>query len=238
MAWWIAAALISFFIKGICGFANTLVFSAMLSFVSSNIDISPVSLMLSFPANAMMAVQERRSIRLKICLPLCALVIAGIIPGTMMLKHADTGLIRILFGAVVIALGVEMLIRDAHPAKGGQSRLMLVAIGVASGLLCGLYGIGALLSAYIGRVTKDSRSFKGNICFVFFVENAARVILYTATGILTLDVLRRSLMILPFALLGLWLGMRVSDRIDERIARKTVIIMLIASGAALILKAL
>ena len=43
---WISAAILAYFIKGLCGFANTLVFTTLLSFGHSNISISPVELLL------------------------------------------------------------------------------------------------------------------------------------------------------------------------------------------------
>ena len=98
MLLWIAAAFLSFYIKGICGFANTLVFTAMLSFTNSNALISPVSLMLGYPTNAIIAFKERKYIDWKVCILLSALVIAGSIPGTFFLKNADAGIIKQLFG--------------------------------------------------------------------------------------------------------------------------------------------
>lgn len=105
-----------------------------------------------------------------------------------------------------------------------------------SGLLCGLYGIGALLGAYMGRVTEDSRSFKANICVVFLVENTFRIVLYIVWGILTADVMRQAVLLIPFMLLGLALGMAGSRILDERIVKKLVIIMLMVSGAALVFR--
>ena len=55
-------------------------------------------------------------------------------------------------------------------------------LGILSGFLCGLYGIGALLGAYVSRVTDDSSSFKANICVVFFVENTVRMVFCMVYG--------------------------------------------------------
>ena len=52
MAWFIVATLAAFFIKGLCGFANTLIFQSILSFSVNNADISPVEFVLGFPGNA------------------------------------------------------------------------------------------------------------------------------------------------------------------------------------------
>ncbi len=39
---WILATIVAFYIKGLCGFANTLVFTSILGFGTNNINISPI----------------------------------------------------------------------------------------------------------------------------------------------------------------------------------------------------
>lgn len=48
---WILAAVATYFIKGLCGFANTLVFTSILSFGVPNANISPIDLLLGYPTN-------------------------------------------------------------------------------------------------------------------------------------------------------------------------------------------
>lgn len=238
MIWWIIAALCAFFIKGLCGFANTLVFTTILSFGNSNINISPVELILGYPTNVILAWKERKSIKWSICIPLAILVLLGSIPGIFLLKNADTGLIKIIFGIVIILIGIEMLLREHSTKKRKQSKLVLGIIGILSGLLCGIYGIGALLGAYVNRVTDDSHAFKANICIVFLIENTFRILLYAVYGIITLQVIGRAGILIPFMLIGLFAGMACSRILDERVVKKLVIIMLMVSGLALIMKSI
>ncbi len=235
MIYWIIAALAAFFVKGLCGFANTLVFTSILSFGVSNASISPVELLLGYPTNFILAWKERKSIRWEICLPLALLVVVGTIPGVFFLKSANVSSIKVLFGAIIVLIGAEMLWSDANGSRFKQSKFLLILIGILSGILCGLYGVGALLGAYLGKVTNDSHSFKANICTVFVIENTLRIVLYTVWGLLTFDVLRQAVILLPFMLIGLGSGMLSGKFLDEKIVRKLVIVMLIVSGAALIL---
>ena len=128
-----------------------------------------------------------------------------------------------------------MLWSDANGSRFKPIRISIILIGILSGILCGLYGVGALLGAYLGKVTNDSHSFKANICTVFVIENTLRIVLYTVWGLLTFDVLRQAVILLPFMLIGLGSGMLSGKFLDEKIVRKLVIVMLIVSGAALIL---
>ena len=79
---------------------------------------------------------------------------------------------------------------------------------------------------------------KGNICFVFFVENAFRVILYIWCGIITFETLKKSLLLVPVMLVGVYAGMASSNFLDEKIVKKIVLVMLIVSGVALIINSL
>lgn len=231
---WIVAVLCAFFVKGLCGFANTLVFSTILSFGSNHINITPVELLLGYPANLVITWKERKNINWRICVPLAMLVLLGNIPGIALLKYTDAGLIKLLFGVVIIIVGCEMLLREISQKKSKPSKILLALIGILSGVLCGLFGIGALLAAYIGRVTDDSKAFKANICTVFIVENTFRIVLYGVMGILTWEILCRVAMLIPFMLIGLFAGMRSGRLLNEKIVKKIVIIMLIISGVALI----
>lgn len=56
---WMIAAFIAYFVKGLCGFANTLVFTTILSFGASNASISPVDLLLGYGEIARIIANER-----------------------------------------------------------------------------------------------------------------------------------------------------------------------------------
>ena len=233
---WIIATVVAYFIKGLCGFANTLVFTTILSFGTPNVNISPIDLLIGYPTNLILTWENRKKLDSKVYLPLIALVIIGSIPGVFMLKNVNTSIIKLIFGVVVIVLGLEMLLREYRKDSGKSSRILLAIIGVASGVLCGLFGVGALLAAYVSRVTDDSQSFKANISAVFIVDNTFRIILYSTLHILTLDTLKRGLILIPFVLIGLIAGMKYSSIMNKNLAKKITALLLVISGISLVIK--
>jgi len=233
---WIIAAVAAYFIKGLCGFANTLVFTTILSFGTSNASISPIDLLLGYPTNLILTWKNRKSLDPKVYLPLAALVLAGSIPGAFLLKNVDVRAIKLVFGVVVIALGAEMLSREYSKKRVCSSKPLLAIIGVTAGVLCGLFGVGALLAAYVSRVTGTDGSFKANISAVFIADNTFRIVLYSVLGLLTLDTVKMVLLLIPFALLGLFAGVRCSGRMNENLVRKLTSLLLVLSGISLILK--
>lgn len=234
MTWWIIATLLAFFIKGVCGFANTLVFTTIISFTTNNVNISPVELVLGYPTNLIMAWKERKSIKWSISISIAILLIAGSIPGMLLLKNADADIIKMIFGILTILLSLEMLLRELQKKKVKDSKLVLGIIGVLAGVFCGLYGIGALLGAYMNRVTDDSSSFKANFCTVFVIENTFRIIMYGILGIITFDVCKQAVILMPLMIVSLLFGMYCSKKLKEDTIKKVVICMLFISGIALI----
>lgn len=233
---WIIATVVAYYVKGLCGFANTLVFTSILGFGANNIAISPVELFLGYPTNLILTWKNRKKLNKYVFIPLSILVLMGCIPGALLLKNANVKLIKIVFGAVVILLGIEMYLRDKNVFHFKESRIVLAIIGILSGVLCGLFGVGALLAAYVGRVTETGDEFKANISAVFIVENTFRIILYSAVGVITFEGIKLALILMPFVLAGLFAGMKSSSFLDEKTVKRLMSVLLVISGIMLIVK--
>lgn len=235
MMWWVIAAFIGCTVKGICGFANTLVFSAIMGFTQDNVLITPVDLVLNYPSNAIIVWKERKSIRWNRCLPLAALMVLGNIPGIWLLKsmNAQTG--KVIFGFVIMAIGTEMMLRKPNATRKQENKAFMTFLGLLSGLICGIYGIGALAAVFMSRITDDPHEFKGNVCVVFLANGTFRLIAYSFLGIVTLQSVKISLMLIPVMLVGLGLGMKISSRMNDRLVKRIVNIMLMISGLVLVL---
>lgn len=226
------AAFLAFFIKGLCGFANTMIFTSLLSFGMNNVNITPVELLSAMPSNMIVAWKERRHVNWRLAVPVTLLVLAGDIPGVLMLKSVHAGTVKVLLGAVIILLGLSMLRPAGSPRRLGWA--VIAPVSVISGLLCGLYGIGALIAVLGNFITEDTHASRGLLNVVLIFDNVFRVAVYALTGILTPLVIRQALGLIPFMLAGLLLGIRLIDRVNGRTARLIVIAALILSGAGLI----
>jgi uncharacterized membrane protein YfcA len=233
---WIIATFVAFFTKGLCGFANTLVFTSILGFGVDNVAISPVELMVGYPANFIMAIKNRGKLQKRLVLILSLLILAGSIPGALLLRDVNAGYIKMVFGAVVILIGIELFLREYGINILKESKVIMWIIGLLSGVLCGMFGVGALLAAYMSHVTKTSDEFKANLSAIFIVENTARIIIYCVLGVFTLQSLKTALILIPVMALGIGAGMLSAKRINEKVIKKLVIVLLIISGVALIIR--
>lgn len=233
------STLLAYFIKAITGFGNTLVMGSLFSFMVPNRLTTPVDLIFSIPTNIYIVLRERKNISLKVVIPLSLMLLAGIIPGTFLLKVGNERILKAILGMVVVGMALEMLTRK--PAQNSSKKnnpIFLTVIGIASGILAGLYGIGALLVAYISRTSDNKGQFRGNICCVFLVDNVFRFFLYLFTGILNKEIFFLTLLLSPAVFMGMIIGVKVDSGMKEETVKKVVITLLIISGTILLVKSL
>ena len=103
MFWiWILATLSAFFLKGLCGFANTMVFDSILGFAVNNVNISPIELILGFTTNIILAWQNRKKLDYKVWVPIVILILMGSIPGALLLKEVNAKGLKIFFGIITL----------------------------------------------------------------------------------------------------------------------------------------
>ena len=127
MIYWILATLTAFFIKGLCGFANTLVFTSILSFGIVNANISPVELLIGYPSNLILVWKKRTSLHPRIFFLPMLFVLAGSIPGAFILKYINANIVKIIFGIVVIGIGIQMWFQQKG-AKNEETEKSLSSI--------------------------------------------------------------------------------------------------------------
>ncbi|MBR5230738.1 MAG: sulfite exporter TauE/SafE family protein [Clostridia bacterium] len=237
MIWFMFVTFVSFIVKGLCGFANTMVFTTLLSFGGSVMQhIMPVNLLLNYPTNVIMAWKDRKSLNRSVWLPLSIMVVVGTIPGTIFFKNTDTRWIEIIFGVMVILSVLDMMFRKSKPAVAeGKIDWKMGILGVLAGFVTGFCGIGVLVGTYVSKATDDTHAFKANACLVYFIGDTVKLLMYLLLDLLSVEILLESLMLYPAVVLGLWLGMKVSSLLKEAAVKKFVMIMLFLSGLALIL---
>jgi len=237
------AVVIAFFVKAIAGFGNALVLGSLFSFVVPNRVTTPVNLLMSVPVNAYLAWRERGSIHLRTAIPMAFLVIVGTIPGIFFLSMGADWLLRAALGLVVIGMATQIALekrKTTEDSSGGikdsaikRSPVVLVIVGLIAGFLTGAYGVGALVAVYLRRITTNKHQYRSNVCLVLLIENLFRVAVYTATGILNLQILLLTLALSPGVAIGIALGVKTDKYVDEARLKTVVIALLIISGATL-----
>jgi uncharacterized protein len=135
----------------------------------------------------------------------------------------------------MVLYSLYALLRPAVPAVKTGGGAADAGIGFLNGVLGGITGLaGILVTIWCGLRgwPKDvQRAVFQPVAVAIFAMSALWI---GATGAITPEVIKLFLIGLPVLFAGTWLGLRLFGRLDEATFRKIVLILLLTSGALLI----
>jgi uncharacterized membrane protein YfcA len=97
-------------------------------------------------------------------------------------------------------------------------------------------GGGTLVVIYMHARGVGKAEFRATLAVLWFVEMIARIGGYTLAGFYTESSLALVAVMLPFMLLGTWLGEKINARVSQETFTRILAVMLLLSGASLLLK--
>ena len=157
--------------------------------------------------------------------------------GVAILGWANPAYVRAGIGGFLVLYSLYALLRPSLPPMTQGGAAADAAVGFANGVLGGITGLaGILVTIWCGLRgwPKDrQRAVFQPVAVAIFAMSAAWL---GVKGAVSADTLRLFLFGLPALLAGTWLGIKLYSRLDEAAFRKVVLVLLLASGVALIFK--
>jgi uncharacterized protein len=146
--------------------------------------------------------------------------LAGVPIGTWILKHGDTVTLRWLIAALT-AMMLALLL-SGWRYQGQPHKAATIAVGSISGLFSGIAQIGGppVVAYWLGSETKAAVMRASTFLF-FAIGSATTMTSYAISGLLTADVFKLSLIVLPGFALGLWIGNLIFPLATETTFRRT-----------------
>ena len=173
---------------------------------------------------------DRRNLR--ILLP-SALVGTGL--GFLTFGYLSANGLRALVGVVALVYAVHYFTRRAS-ADGRQPHLLAGLFwGATSGFTSfSIHAGGPPLQAYLLPQRLHRTTFQATSVLFFFVVNWSKVVPYAWLGQWSADNLVTSLVLLPLAPLGIFLGRRLHDRVNDDLFFRVVHASLLVIGLKLL----
>jgi len=229
----------SYFVKGLAGFGDPLISSPLLSLTKmQNSEITPMNLLMNWPLNFYISFKNRKAFSVKSTVPMIVCILIGMFPGMLCLKYGSSWVLKAALGLLILGCGIEMLTRKESKTGSGNPVIMAI-VSVASGFTAGLFGINLFFVAYIERTGYVNRNqFRGQMCFIFFIENTIRLISYIIGGFYTADILKLAVVSAFGVAGGMFLGSRVDSKLSEATIRRVIIIVFMCAGVSTLIKAL
>jgi hypothetical protein len=143
-----------------------------------------------------------------------------------------------VLGIFLIVLAIYMIVFRNKMKVQANLKTMLVCGGI-SGLCDGMFSIGGpLMVLYFLGITKSKEEYLGTIQTFFMICAIYNLALRTYRGLFTVDLLGYALLGTAAIFVGLSIGNKVVDRINDQVMQKVVCVMIGISGLVTFLTSL
>ena len=162
--------------------------------------------------------------------------VLGILLGTATFRFLDENLIRLMIGVLALAFVLRYWLArrpavEPTPPDRRAGTFWAALSGFTSFVA---HAGGPPLSVYLLPQNLDKTLFVGTTVIYFAFVNYLKLIPYSLLGQFSGENLLTSLVLSPLAPLGMWLGIWLHRRIDERLFYQTVYLMLAVVGLKLL----
>ena len=228
------------FVKGVVGFAMPLVLiSGLTLFITPEYALAGLILP-TLVSNGMQAMRQGlaaawasiKEFRLFLIVGGITLVLAAQL---VRLVHADVlaGMI-----GVPVVLFVVLQLTGYQFRLARRSKLSDTIVALATGFLGGVSGVWSATTVTYLTALNTAKQDQIRIQGVIYGLGAiAMVGAHLGSGVLRAETLPFSVLLILPAILGMWLGSQVADRIDQLMFRRATLVVLLIAGANLVRRA-
>lgn len=167
------------------------------------------------------------------------MILAGTVTGVTLLVNLPRGAATLALGIFVVVFAVYTLVRQPDAQRVVSSAWAWVA-GFAGGVTSTIFGAGGPPYAmYLSQRGLSKEQYRATLGLATLTSISIRTVAFIATGIL-LDpkVWLYAVFVVPAGLAGIWAASHLFKHISRETLMRAVVLMLLASGASLILRSL
>jgi uncharacterized membrane protein YfcA len=222
-------------VAGLSGFAFGLVAASIWLYILDPLQTATLIIAFGLIVQGYSVWKLRRALDWRKLWPFVLGAALGVPVGVAILTWANPEHVRAGVGAFLVLYSLYALFRPTvTPVKAGGA-LADASVGFLNGVLGGITGLaGILVTIWCGLRgwPKDvQRTVFQPVAVATFLMSALWI---GAKGAITADTVKLFLIGLPALLAGTWLGLKLFGRLNEAAFRQVVLVLLLASGAMLI----
>jgi uncharacterized membrane protein YfcA len=169
---------------------------------------------------------------LKFLLP-CGLV--GIVVGALLFRALDAHTVAGMVGVFTLLFLAQRLLFPPQPDSAPPPKWLGALLTITSGFTSFIaHAGGPPINAYVIPLRLTPIKFTATMAFFFFVINLSKWIPYGLLGLLDLRNMATSLVLLPFAPIGVWVGVRLARRISPVLFYRLLYLGMFLTGVKLV----
>ena len=229
----------AYIVFGITGFGATVIIVPLLAQVLPLKFLVPLCVVLDLTAFVLLSARSGSKIDKAEVRWVVPFMLIGILIGVVTLASAPErwlllGLGIFVTGYAVIGLAAFRIHTTTITRAWGAP------IGIVGGISSALFGIGGPLYAiYVSRRMTDAGTMRATMSTLILMSGLTRFIMFVVNGLLlSWDIAAAWLLLLPMVWGGATLGMKLHDRMSLAAVRRMIYVVLLLSGASLVVRAL
>lgn len=159
----------------------------------------------------------------------------GVLIGAFTFRYLSDAHIRILIGVIAVVFSLNSFRKRADTPPRGPDVIRGTFWGLIAGFTSfGVHSGGPPANVYLLPQRLDKSIFVGTLVVVFTTLNFVKLIPYALLGQLSLSNMTTSLVLAPFAPVGVWIGIRLHAMVDERVFYPLAYAFLFITGIKLL----
>jgi uncharacterized membrane protein YfcA len=231
----VVAAFAAALVAGLAGFAFGLVAASIWLHFLTPLQTTTLIVVFGLVVQGYAVWKLRHALRFQRLWPFLAGAVAGVPAGVIALRAADAAYVRWTVGILLVAFVAYSVARPS--AVVGGDRIADGGIGLASGVVGGVTGLGGILAtiwcALRGWPKDEQRAVFQPVGVAIFLLTIGWL---AATRSVAQETIGLILLGLPAVLLGVWLGVKLYAGLNEAAFRKLVLTLLFLSGVVLLVR--
>jgi hypothetical protein len=161
--------------------------------------------------------------------------LVGIVIGALLFKLLDARTVAGLVGVFTLAFLAQRLLFPPQPDSAPPPKWLGALLTATSGFTSFIaHAGGPPISAYVIPLRLSPLKFTATMAFFFFVINLAKWIPYAWLGLLDTRNMATSLVLLPVAPIGVWIGVHLARRINPRLFYRLLYLGMFLTGTKLV----
>jgi len=225
-------------VTGLAGFAFGLVAAAIWLYALTPIQTTILIVAYGLLVQGYAVWKLRHSIKANRLMPLVIGSVVGVPFGILLLRWVPPAALRAAIGLLLIVFSLYNFARPALPSAKEASRLADAGVGLINGLVGGSTGLAGIVVV----IWSNLRGWPRDEQRAAFQPTAVATFLITLIGLggigaINTENVELFAIGLPALAIGTWAGWKLYGKFDERKFRIAVLVLLLLSGAALMMMA-
>ncbi|MBP7566647.1 MAG: sulfite exporter TauE/SafE family protein [Burkholderiaceae bacterium] len=161
--------------------------------------------------------------------------LAGVVLGAVLFRVLDTHVIAGLVGGFTLLFLAQRLVFPPRADSPPPPRWVGAILTAVSGFTSFIAHAGSPpLNAYVIPLKMRPMLYTATMAFFYFFINLSKWIPYALLGLLDLRNMATSLVLLPLAPLGVWMGIRIARRISQELFYRLLYVGMFLTGIKLL----